>query len=134
MLGLGLAFAAIGGISAVAYLFSRVQPVRPTMPAPDGAHQQQKADQLEQEPADAEKQNVQEGAANIDAAIDAQGKANSNLGADRRRNPRDDDSVAQPPGTDYISENEISGVADFLTMGTGYLEEEDPEYQGPTIY
>jgi hypothetical protein len=134
VLGVGLAIAAVGGISAIAYLLSRIQSVRPAGGAPPPAYQQQAAGELEPEPPDAEVQNPQEGAANVSEAIDAQEKANTNLGADRRRHFTDDDTEAQPPGTDYVSDNDVSGVADWLTMASGYLDEEDPEYQGPPIY
>jgi hypothetical protein len=136
VLGLGLAVLAIGGVTGVAYLLSRMQYQLPASgpKAGGGAYEQTPDDQLVPEPPDAELTDPQQGASNVKEAIDAQEDANSELAPDRRRDPFDDDPDAVGPGVDRVSNNGIGGVASFLAMATGYVEEDNPEYQGPPIY
>lgn len=134
MLGFGLALMAIGGISGAAYLWSRfgyrieAQPnTNATMTTDDQL--------VAGAPPASEMTDAQEGAGNTKEAIDAQEDSNQmNVAPDVRRNSFLDDPNGKGPGTDYVSGNDITGAASFLTMASGYLDDPNPEYDGPTVY
>lgn len=134
MLGLGLAVISIGGAVFASYLFSRLSYRSIGSAELGGAYEMQPSDQLVPERNDAGVTDPQQGASNIAESIDAQERSNEQLRPARRRDPNQDDPVWQGPGVDYVSANQINGVASFLAMATGAIEESNPEYQGPPIY
>lgn len=135
MLGVGLAIVGVGVLTGIAYYFrtlgyrgasgGKQVAAPPAEMTPD--------DQVVPEPQDADKTDQQQGIDNVKSANRALGIANEELPENRRLNPNLDDGNYQAPGTDYVSASDIDNSASLLTMMTGYVEEENPEYQGPDI-